>query len=136
MANQATVNIPRDVLEPIIRQQVCAGITAALGDPAELIGKVVARALEVKVDRDGVMHEEAYRNTYPFIETICARTIHKITRDCIEEWVEAKRPEIKTAIEKRLARQTGPFAKALMDGMTEAIQQSWRFECKVMMARE
>lgn len=129
----ATVNIPNDVIEPIVRQQVIAGIIAQIGDPEKLIAGVVDRALKQKVGRDGNVSSSSYQNEHDLIETVSKNAIHSVTRQCIEEWVEEMKPKIQEQVKKALARKQSAFAKAMVDGMQEAMSQDWSFKCNITM---
>jgi len=137
MADQtpATVTIPRDVIEPIVRQQVVAGIVAALGDPTRLISHVVERALSKKVNREGKVDSYEYSNKYDLIDIVAQKTITRIAQESIVEFVESRRADIKAEVEKAISRKKGAFAKSLVDGMANAFQQSWQFECNITMPK-
>lgn len=129
--DSATVNIPKDVIEPIVRQQVCAGVVAALGNPSELIRQVVERALAQKVNRDGKRDSSNCYNDHDLIETVSRIAIHKAVHEAITAWVEENRPVIKEQVQKALARKQSAFARALVDGLSDAVKQSWTFNCQI-----
>ena len=131
----ATVNIPKDVLEPIIHAQVAAGITAAIGDPAELIRKIVEVAMKRKVDADGKVNSSSYYNTHNMVELLAEKAIHQVVRETIIAGVDEQRPAIKDSVRKALARKASPFAKALMDGLTKSMTQNWSFNCEIKLER-
>jgi len=131
MADIATVNIPSDVLEPIVRSQVAAGIVKALGEPELLISKVVALALKQKVCNDGSVSSRSYDNRCDLIELIATKGIHAVVRESLTKWVEEQRPAIEQQVKKALARKESKFAKALVDGLVEATKSTWGFKCDI-----
>lgn len=136
MSGQATVNIPTDVLEPIVKAQVTAGTLKAFGDPAKLIEAVVGRAINQKVDSDGKVNEYSSCNKYDFIEILAQKAIHKIAHEMLAEFVQQQRPKIEKAVKDALAKKTGAFSKALVDGMAQAVTSSWSFKCDVNFPRD
>ena len=136
MAEQATVNIPRDVLEPIVRAQVTAGVLRAFGDPAELIEQVVARSLTQKVDSDGKVNTYDSYNKYDVAEVLAKQAIHKMTKEMLAEFVEQQRPKIEAAVKSALAKKSGAFAKALVDGLQRSVSAEWSFKCDMALSRD
>ena len=131
----ATVNIPKDVLEPIIRQRVSADIVATLGDPGELIAKIVRLALAQKVDENGVQHKESYYNNHDLIETVAANAIRDVAREVLASWVAEQRPIIEEQIRKGLRRKESAFAKAIVTGLSDAMKADWSFNCNITMPK-
>lgn len=130
MAENATVNIPNDVIEPIVRAQVTAGIIAALGHPEQLIAQVVDQALKQKVSSKGVVGDR-YDNKHDLIEVLARNAIHDMTRAALSAWVEQQRPKIEEHVRKALARKESAFAKALVDGLVSATKSTWNFSCSI-----
>ena len=137
MANsEATFKIPNDVIEPIVKEQVVAGVLAALGDPSKLITKVVERAIAQKVNREGKIDRCDFYNKYSMVEVLAEKAIHQVTMEAIAAWVEKNKPAIQAQVEKALSRKTSPFARALIDGLSQAVQQSWKFTCNINLEDE
>lgn len=136
MTEQASVNIPKDLLEPIIRQHVAAGVVAAIGDPAELIRQIVDRSLKVKVDSEGKVNDYSHYNTHDFIDAIAGKTIREATKAAVIEYVNEQRPAIQAAVKAHLTRKTSAVAKALVDGLIESTSQRWDMKCEFVAKRE
>ncbi len=131
MTETATVNIPKDVLEPIVRSQVAAGIVEALGKPEQLISKVVAQALKQKVDSKGSVSTHNYDNRYDLIELLATNGIHSVVRESLGKWIEEQRPAIEAQVKKALSRKESAFAKALVEGLITATRSEWSFKCNI-----
>lgn len=136
MNDKATVQIPDDVIQPIVRQQICAGIMAAMGKPEELVESVVKRAMERKVGRDGKVSQYSHDNKYDMVEILAMNAIEDAVKQAIKEWVANNQKLIQEAVSKALTKKTGPFAKALMDGLMESVKQAWSFRCSVGFTEE
>lgn len=132
----ATVNIPKDVLEPIVRQQVAAGIVSALGNPAKLIEGLVQLTFNQKVDSNGVVSRSDYENRYALVEVLARNAIREVVKQALAEWINEKTPEIRAEVEKALGRRKSAFAKALVDGLHESLRSSWSFKCNVNLKGE
>lgn len=135
MAEQASVNIPKDLLEPIIRQHIAAGVVSAIGDPSRLIAAVVERAIKTKVDNEGKVSDSSYCNNYDLIEVVSRNAIVKAARKAIENYIAEQEPLIVAAVEKELKRSTGKFAKALVDGFVSSTKQRWDLKCEFIANR-
>ena len=131
--SNATVNIPKDVLEPIVRAQLAAGIVEALGRPEDLIEKVVGQALGQKVNSQGRVSTSTYDNRFDLIELLASKGIHEVVRESLAQWVKDRRPQIEAQVKKALARRESAFAKAMVDGLVTATKTSWSFKCNIHM---
>jgi len=131
MADNATVSIPNDILEPVIRAQVAAGITAQLGNPEVLIQKIVSNAMSQKVNSEGKVSRESYSNRHDLIELLAGRAIRAIVDDVLTSWIDAQRPAIEKKVRDSLARKQGMFAKAMVDGLSSSLQSRWGMKCDV-----
>lgn len=129
MTEQASVNIPKDILEPIIRAHIQTGVVAAIGDPATLIEEVVRRALTKKVDRNGTVSNYSTDNKYDLIEIVAQQTIEAEVKKAVIAWIEDQKPAIQKAVADSLKKKTGVFAKALVDGFVQCTKQDWRISC-------
>lgn len=127
----ATINVPKDVIEPIVRAQVAAGIVDALGDPADLIAKVVGYALKQKVNAQGVASDRDYDNKHDLVELMATKGIHAVVRESLTKWIEEQRPAIEEQVQKALAKKESAFARALVNGLVEATKQDWGFKCDI-----
>ena len=135
MAEQASVNIPKDLLEPIIRQHIAAGVVAAIGDPAELIRQVVEKSLKVKVDSDGKVNDYSHYNQHDFIDSIASKAIREATKAAVIEYVKEQQPAIQAAVKAHLSKRTSAVAKALVDGLIASTEQRWDLKCEFIANR-
>lgn len=123
MAENATVNIPKDVIDPIVRQQLSAAIAAAMGDPVKIINAIVTRALDIKVDKSGKVSNYSYDNTQPFLEALSHKLIRDEAEKLIREYVQDHRELIKKQIVALLSkRRNGTFAEALLVGAEKSLE--------------
>jgi hypothetical protein len=108
----------------------------AFGDPTKLIEAVVQRAISQKVDDEGKVNQYGHYNKHDLVEILAQQAIHKIAREMLAEFVGQQRPKIEKAVKDALAKKTGAFSKALVDGMAKAVTSSWSFKCDVNFPRD
>jgi hypothetical protein len=126
-----TFQIPKDVIEPIIRSQVEAGIMAQIGDPVELIRSVIDTAISQKVGVDGKISRYSCDNKYNILETLTRKRLHEAVCEAIEKWVDNAKPQITKAVETALKRRNTAIAKALVNGFVDATKSEWRCSVSV-----
>jgi len=135
MNEQASVNIPKDLLEPIIREHIAAGVIAAIGDPAALIRQMVEKASNAKVDLSGEVSRYSSDNKYSFIEAVATKSLHESIKAAIIEYVKEQKPAIQAAVKAHLAKRTSAVAKALVDGLIASTEQRWDMKCEFIANR-
>ena len=132
MADNAQLPIPREMLEPYLKQAVAASIMQLMGDNGmTFVAAAVQNSLMTKVDKDGKVSNSSYYNDTPFVEYLARDTIHKIARETITQMAESLRPSIEEAVKKNLQKSTNTLAKTLVDGMVESLSSQWSVSIKV-----
>lgn len=120
MTDQASVLLPKDLVEGAIRTQVAAAMVAALGDKAALIETCVHRVLTQKVDRDGNVGR-GYGNDEEFIQWAMKTAVVDAVKSVITEEVGKYKDTMRKHIAAQLSRKNSPLLKQLVDNMTEAV---------------
>jgi hypothetical protein len=116
------LTISQDVVKPIVDAKIQAAIVAALGDGTDLIRAAVAKALEVRVDRDGNISRYDSDNKYPYMEAVCERLIRESTGKALAAWVEENKPKIEAELKKVLSKSGNKLAAALAAGLLESVK--------------
>lgn len=127
MAETASINMPDNLIKPIIEAEIKAAIIRQLGNSEALIGEVVKRALNMKVDRDG---KECSYGDFNLLEMLLQRTIRNVAKEAMEEWVKEKHPQIKKQLADELSKRKTGLASLLVDGLANAIKDPWRLNVK------
>lgn len=117
--NETTLQVPKDVLEPIIQAHISAAVVAALGDRSKILADCVGKVLNMKVDTDG--SESRYTGGVPWVQWIMQDCIKKSARAAIEEFMAGHKDEIKAQIATELRKKNSPLAKQLIEGMVNGI---------------
>lgn len=132
MADNAQLPIPREMLEPYLKQAVAASIMQLMGDNGmTFVAAAVQNSLTQKVDNSGRVSSSSYSNDTPFVEWLARDTIQKIARETINGMAEQLRPSIEDAVKKNLQKSTSILAKTLVDGMVKSLSSQWAVSIKV-----
>jgi hypothetical protein len=107
MSDNATVNIPNDVLKPIIE----AKVVEALGGQSQLLAELVSVVVNGQVERN-------YRKV-PWIEAVCRDAITSATQQAVQRWVASHQDAMTKAIEREMSRNTRSLAKLMVEGFAK-----------------
>lgn len=107
------VQIPDDV----IKSAVFGEIARRLGDPAEVVSKMVSEVLMRPVEK-----EQYSREKVPLWEKLLKNQVEKFARVVVSELLEERKPEIRAAIGRKLQGKT--FAGKLADALVASIDTS------------
>lgn len=117
----ASLQLPKDMIEAAIKQQVSVAIATALKGHEAIIDRAVNAVLSAKVDRNG--GKDAYGSGQPFIEWLCKDAIEKVVREvCVEE-IEKIKPQVRESIVSYLAKKNSPLTKRLAEAMVDGVSQ-------------
>lgn len=123
MANEnVSINMPQDLVKPIIEAKVATAISEALGGSDAIVERMVALALSKKVDSNGKVSEYSSYNTYNFIEAVCANTIQQAAKKAIEAFVASQATKIEAEISKQLATRNKDLAKAFVASLIDGVK--------------
>ena len=127
MSENAQLPIPKDILEPYLRQAVATSITQLMGDKGQqLILSAVQSALSAKVDASNG-HPSKYNSNsdIPFVEYLARSTIQKIALETVNSMAQDLRPEIEKSVKQTLTKSTNALSKTLVDGMIKSLSSQW-----------
>lgn len=113
------IDIGENIVEPIIRDQVAAAIAAHLGDPEDMMKKLVSAALKTKVNDKGVVSQYHHENKYDFLEALCAKAIREAAFKALEKVVADQLPNIQKSIENELKKRPQKTAAAIIAGFCD-----------------
>ncbi len=133
MSDNAQLPIPREMLEPYLKQAVAASIMQLMGDNGMgFVAAAVQNALMQKVEPgSGRPNNSDYYNTTPFVEWLAADTIRKVALETINQMAENIRPAIEDAVKKNLQKSTNVLAKTLVDGMVKSLSSTWAVKISI-----
>lgn len=129
MSETASVNIPKDMIEPVIKAHIQTAIVSALGDGRALIEAAVQRILNEKVDEQG--KPSTYSNARPFVDFLMRQCITTAAKEVIMEELPKHKEAIRASIKANLARRNSPLIRQFVDGMVGALTSPDRLRYRV-----
>lgn len=131
--SEVNVSIGKDLIEPIIKAKVQASIVKAVSGEQDMVTRFIAQALEIKVDEDGKVQSNDYRNKFTLLEYMCIETLRDCARDAIKSWIEDNKGEVRKALIAQLktTKSTSALAKSIINGLTNCVDSDWRMKVEV-----
>ena len=117
MANSPTLQIPQDVIEPIIQAEIARVITEAMGGRTRLLEAAINTVLSTKVNSSGVVDSYNSSNNRPWIEWALANCLKKATTEALEAALIPHQEMIKKKLIEELSKKNSPIIKQLCEGM-------------------
>lgn len=114
MAENPTLQIPRDVIEPIIQAHITESILRALGGQQELVKQAIHFAMNVQVDYQG---KPATYNGQPWLTWAMTQSLQNAAKAAIEDHLAKNGEIIKRQLAKELKDSKSPLAKQLIEAM-------------------
>ena len=110
-----SLSISKEMLTPVIEQQVKAMMATILGGQDQIVDKIINQVLTMTVDSDG--HPSSYRSGKTYFEWLLKDEITKAVKELIAEEMKSKVGFIKKAIRKQIQTEKGAtvIADALLN---------------------
>jgi hypothetical protein len=116
--DNSTIQIPNDVIKPIIEAKVAAAVIEALGGYKPMVELAVAQVLNQTVGEDG---KPSNYNAVPFFKWAMDDCIKRATRASIEEYFKTHADLIKQAVTVELSKKNSPLVKQLVAALTGTV---------------
>ena len=129
--NMMSLSISKEMLTPVIEQQVKAMMATILGGQEKIVDNVIKNILETKVDSDG--RPTSYSSGRSYFEWLLKDEITKAVKELIAEEMKSKVSNIKKAVKKQIQSESGAtvIADALLNGLNKTCESSWRSTFKI-----
>lgn len=118
----STIQIPNDVIQPIVEAKVAAAVTEALGGYDRLIEVAVNQVLNMKVDPNG--SPSRYSDALPWFKYVMTDCVKRSARAAIEEYFKEHEELIKKAITAELGKKNSPLVKQLVATLIGSVVNS------------
>ena len=115
----STIQIPNDVIQPIIEAKVTAAITEALGGYDKLIETAVSQTLNIKVDERG--NPSTYSNAQTWFKWVMIECVRKAARAAIEDYFKNHEELVKKALTTELSKKNSPLVKQLIGTLVGSV---------------
>lgn len=129
-----TLNIPQDVINPIIQANISAAILAAMGDGSKVMANAIASVLSTKVDpNSGNLSNYNSSNTVPWIDWMLGQAVRESAKTAIIEYLAGQQEEVKKHLAAELGKKNSPLAKSLVEAMAKGMadQNALRYQISV-----
>lgn len=128
-----SLRINEDMVKPILEKQIQAAIMANIGNPEQLIEKVVAVALSKKVSENGNVSSYSSENRYDYLDVLVGQTIREAAKVALKEWLAVNQDLLKSAVTKELNKpaRLKSIVGAFADAAENSFKCDWRFSCDV-----
>jgi hypothetical protein len=113
-----TLQIPKDIIEPIIQAEITRSIVEAMGPKQAVMQHAIASILNMSVDSDG---KPSSYNGRPWIDWIIGKEIREAATAAIVEHLAAHGEAIKKQLAAEMAKKNSPLVKQLVEGMVGAM---------------
>lgn len=129
---QSTLNIPKEVIAPIIEAHISAAIAKALSSPDALVAEAVTRCLNLKVSASGTISSYSSENKFSWLDWQIGTTIRTAAKAAIDKAIEAQQGRIEEQIAKQLADKRNPLVKQLVSAMLASLKpESLKYRLKI-----
>ena len=129
MSEMAKIELSKDIIEPIVRAQLQASITAALGRSDLLVGQVIQTMMNLKVDDNGKNTSSSYGT--PLITWMAEKAIKDAAMAAMKEWFVEHRDEIKKQVQTALGKQAKTMAEKFVVHMAETAMSPYQTQIDV-----
>jgi hypothetical protein len=113
-----TLQIPKDIIEPIIQAEITKAIVEAMGPKQAVMQSAIATILSMSVDSDG---KPTSYNGRPWIDWVIGKEIRAAATEAITSHLATHADVIKKQLATELAKKNSPLVKQLIEGMVGAM---------------
>lgn len=119
--NSATLQMPRDLIEAAVRQNVSAAVIAAFKEHPQIIEKLVLHVLNQQVTSSGKVSSISYANRFNLIDVLAGNAIREMVRETLSVEVQKYKDHVRENIIAALRRKNSPLLKQLAESMASGI---------------
>lgn len=116
-----TLEIPKDVIDPIIKAEIARAITAAMGGGNAIVVKAITTILATPVGEDGKASTYSSDRNRPWIEWAVGDCVKAATKEALQSALVGHKDQIRKSIIAELSRRNSPLIKQLASTMAESI---------------
>jgi RNA-binding protein YhbY len=119
----ATIEIPKNVLEPIINAHITAALTEVFGDGHGLLDKIVKKVLTAHVDSRGELSSPS-TYTKPTLEHMAHQAVKQAALEAMKEALDLHREAVKAAIVRELSSSKSKMLKTIAASMVDSLHNT------------
>lgn len=126
-----SLSINKEMLTPVIEQQVKLMMAEILGGQDAIVDKTIKNILKTQVDSEGRFVTYSTGRTY--IDWLLRDELSKAVKELIKKEISSRNSQIRKQIKKAIQDEKGAsvIADALLDGLNKTVQNSYRTNFKI-----
>jgi hypothetical protein len=128
-----SLEINESMVKPILEKQIQTAILANIGNPEELISKIVSLAMKQKVNSNGEISQYSSDNRFDYLEIITGNAIREAAQEALKQWLEENTQLVKAMViqEMNKPERQKSLVAAFANAVEESLSCSWRFNCDI-----
>jgi ERCC4-related helicase len=128
MEAPVTLNVSKEIINPIVEQHIKSAVLEAFGGSSEVINKVVTSIITQKCTNDGNISQYQSDNIYSWIDVVLTKNIQNMVREKIEAIIKDQSSKITEILIAKLKTQKGAsmVAESLLSAFSDTLKKSWR----------
>lgn len=138
MADNATIQIPKDLLEPAIQAQISKALIEAMSFKTDVLGALAEKMLLQKVDSDG--RPSTYSNSQTWVQWLTESMTKEAIRQAIMAQGEEFKANVRAAVEKELKKPNSKLVKEISEGAAMAVMgaanKTWSLKVEIKRERD
>lgn len=129
----ASLQIPKDIIIPLIDAKIKESILSAMGGTEVFIEKVVNQVFTQKVNKEGRIGSYSSENKYNWVDITVTNIIKENAKIAIQELLESKQELLKEVILKQLSTKKGAtmLAKSMIENVGELIKSNHKLNVDI-----
>lgn len=132
VSTTATVNVPKDVIAPIIEAKVSQVLIEALGDKGKIMEEAVKQVLLQRVNHEGKHESYDSYNKLSYVQWLVEKSLKEAISAAVVEAVAAQQDQVRKIVGKQLANQKGKLIQQIADALIGRItSQQLQYAIKV-----
>ena len=118
--SNATLQVPTDLIDPIIRAEVSKAIIEAMGGKAALLTAAIAGILATKVDFEGKPSSYRSDNYKTWLDWAVGNAVRAAAKEAIQETMAQQKDAIKKEMVRQIQTKNSPLVRQFVEGVVNA----------------
>ncbi len=132
VSTTATVNVPKDVIAPIIEAKVSQVLIEALGDKGKIMEEAVKQVLLQRVNHEGKHENYDSYNKLSYVQWLVEKSLKEAISAAVVDAIAAQKDQVRKIVGKQLANQKGKLIQQIADALIGRItSQQLQYAIKV-----
>ena len=116
----ATLQVPTDLIDPIIRAEVSKAIIEAMGNRGAILAQAIAGILSTQVDSEGKPSNYSSDRSRTWLDWAVAIAVRTAAKEAIQEAMGQQKEAIKKEMIRQIQMKNSPLVRMFVEGMVSA----------------